>query len=327
MKFKKIVLISLLVASFSANASLFKLADVIFTKKGVTKMLGEFGILNREVTNEVTSTVKSALDDLTISGKGSIKDLRALERRLETPEDKEKYAQLMEILNRDPKNSSYKAPTRDEVVTAINNLVELSQRYALRKTSGISACVPCVNESLNELGFKFVLIKKKGQSKNILKQMASAMRSPKKAIQVATSRLKRQGFGELDPKYVASHEHEILLYTSYVEEFGSELEKAFIKRLKKISKVSPGQFNMFDEANGHKFYNVLSTNANDSDLRMWIDLLDETYAEMSTKNTNTMDAFYSVLQKKIDSETDQAEKSLKEDMLKFIKEKDCFAKK
>ncbi len=327
MKLKKIVLISLLVASFSANASLFKLADVIFTKKGVTEALGKVGIFEKEVTNEVSSTVQSALDDLAESGKGSIKDLKELKSRLETTEDKKKYAQLMEILNRDPKKPNYKAPVQEDIVDAINNLVELSQRYALRKSSGLNACVPCVNAKLMEYKFKFVLIKKKGQSRQILRQMSSSMRSPLQMKQVATSRLEKQNFGELDTKYVESHEYEVLLYTSYVEDFGSELEKAFVKRLKKISKVSPGQFNMFDEANGHKFYNIFSTNTSDSDLRMWIDLLDETYAEMSTKNRNTMDAFYTVLQKKIDSETDPAEKSLKEDMLKFIKNNNCFAKK
>ena len=327
MKVKNIILISFLTISLSTNASVLKIIDLLPTKNGVTKMLGQHGILKREVVTEVSATIKSALDDLTISGKGSAKDLNALKRRLETPEDKKKYEQMMEVFNRNPKKSGYVAPTQNELVEAINNLVELSQRYALRKTSGLSACVPCVNDSLDELGFKFVLVKKKGQSKKILKQMASATRSPKKTKQVASQRLKEQGFGEFDTKYVAPHEHEVLLYISYIEEFGSPLEKEFLKRLKKVSKVAPGQFNLFDESNGHKFFNILSTESSDQDLRVWTDLLDETYTEMNSKNLNTMDAFYSVLQKKIDSETDQNEKALKTDMLKYIKEKDCFAKK
>ena len=60
---------------------------------------------------------------------------------------------------------------------------------------------------------------------------------------------------------------------------------------------------------------------------MWIELLSETAAEMDSSNKTTMDAFYAILQKRVDNEADAGKKSEKQGYLDYLRRNDCFSGK
>ena len=322
----------LLVCSLNINAAVGSggkaVIDLITAPKTFGDLLDQKGIYKNESVAQLKTSVEYSLSVLSDSGKGSIEDLKALKSRLKGKSDNDMYDSMMSVLER--KDGEV---TAKELVTAINTMSRLSRKYAKQasfdpnRTVSFGTCASCVNEELSELGLDFVIIEKKDMSKGFRKDIKANMRNKRTMIKTIQQRLGSKGYGSFKRGDFSDEQLESLLYLSFIDKHGSALEKELADRIKRVSQVSPGKYDIFDSANGHSFFNLPITARTERDKRMWIELLDETIAEMEANNKNTMDAFYSILQRRVDNEADAGKKADKQSYLDYLRKHKCFENK
>lgn len=318
--FKTLTLVALLGYAPLSNASAVKVFDVLLDKGQFEFLLNSRGVMSKSVVTEVRKNVRYSLEDLAKSGSGSVKELAKMKKFIKDPQDKAKYQSMMKAFNKDVKDVK-----AQELTEAINNLVYLSQRYGLRKQA-ILACAPCVNKELSDAGFSFTLTKLKDQnSKRIFKEMSRKGKNPEQTAKYLTTAVNAQKVGKFAK--VKPHEEEALMYFLMIPEHGTTAQKRLYEAMKKVSKTKSGEVDIFDANNGHSFYNIFSDSMSDNELELWADLLDDTAKLMNDENMETMEAFYSVLQRRADNVSDEAEKADLTAKLEYIKREGCFARK
>jgi hypothetical protein len=318
--FKTLSLAALLSFSVTTQASVVKVFDVLLDKSQFEFLLNSRGIMNRGVIGQVRKNVRYSLQDMARSGSASMKDVKAMKKLIKDPADMKKYNRMMKNLTKDTKKV-----TRSELVESINDLVFLSQRYGLKKKA-ILACAPCVNKELSEAGFTFTLNELKGNaSKKIFQEMSRRAKDPTTAAKFINQEIRKQKVGRI--ANVKAHEEEALIYMLLIPRHGTADQKRVYNAMLKVSKTKSGGIDLFDPANGHKFFNIFSDNLSSSELNLWEELLDDTAKIMDDENMGTMDAFYTVLQRRADSVADESEKADLLAKLEFIKTEGCFGKK
>jgi len=321
MKFLKTLLLSaLLSVSITTQASVVKVFDVLLDKSQFEFLMQSRGIMNRGVIGQVRKNVRYSLQDLAKSGDGSMKEIKSMKRLIKSPSDKEKYNRMVKRLSKDTKSI-----TRSELVESINDLVYLSQRYGLKKRA-ILACAPCVNKDLSEAGFTFTLNELKGESsKRIFKEMTRRAKTPETSAKYINEQVRIQKLGK--SAKVKAHEEEALIYMLLIPKHGTADQKRLYNAMLKVSKTKNGKVDLFDSSNGHKFFNIFSDNLSSPEVNLWEELLEDTAKVMDDEGLPTMDAFYSVLQKRADGVADEAERASLMSKLDFIKAEGCFGKK
>lgn len=321
MKFLKALLLSVVLsASLSAQASVVKVFDVLLDKSQFEFLMNSRGIMNRGVIGQVRKNVRYSLQDLAKSGDGSMKEIKAMKKLIKSPADKKRYNRMVKRLGKDTKSI-----TRSELVESINDLVFLSQRYGLKKRA-ILACAPCVNKELAEAGFSFTLNELKGDSsKRIFKEMSRKAKTPEISAKFINEQARVQKLGKVSK--VKAHEEEALIYMLLIPKHGNADQKRLYNSMVKVSKTKSGKVDLFDSINGHKFFNIFSDNLSTAEINLWEELLEDTAKVMDEEGLPTMDAFYSVLQKRADGVADEAEKADLLAKLDFIKTEGCFGRK
>ncbi|EQC45599.1 hypothetical protein [Bacteriovorax sp. Seq25_V] len=319
--FKTIALVSLLMVSPLTQASVVKVFDALLDKAQLETLLTSRGIFDRGVIGQVGKNVRYSLQDISSSSKiASMKELKNMGKLITNPEDKAKYAELMKVMSKDSKEI-----TREELVTTINSLVLLSQRYGVRSKS-ILACAPCVNKELAETGFNFTLNELKDPaSQRIFKEMNKKAKDPMTASKFINSEVSKAKLGSA-PSLSATDE-EAFIYFLMIPKHGTEEQKRVYDAIVKVSKTKSGSTDMFDADNGHKLYNIFSDSLTPSELNLWEDLLEDTAKTMKEEDMGTMDAFYRTLEKRAESVSDQAEKNDLLAKLDYIKREGCFSRK
>lgn len=319
--FRTIAALALLTFSTSTFASALKLFDVLLDKAQFETLMSSRGIFDKAVIGQVGKNIKYSLSDLSASGtQATMNELKALGSVISSPADKEKYAVLMKTLAKDNKDV-----TRSELVDSINSLVLLSQRYGTR-SKAILACAPCVNKDLAEAGFNFTLSELKDTaSQRIFREMNKRAKDPVTASKFINTEVSKLKIGSA-PSLSATDE-EAFIYFLMIPKHGTEEQKRVYEAMLKVSRTKSGAVDIFDKDNGHKLYNIFSDNLTSSELNMWEDLLNDTAKTMKEEDMSTMDAFYSVLEKRAESVSDATEKSDLLAKLDFIKKEGCFSKK
>ena len=332
---KNLFLTLLLVCSFNINAAVGTIGkaaiDFFGTPKGLDELFKSKNIHRPESISQLKSNVDFALDALSDSGNGSVEDLIELEARLVGNQDQAAYKKMMTTLQK--VETEKKEVNAFELVEAINTLSQLSRKYAKqsfwnpdrRLTSG--TCASCVNEELSELGLDFVVVEIKNVNKKFARVLKENMKSRPQMRKTIKSKLKTQGFGNFNRNAVTDLDLESLLYLSYVKDFGTPEEKLLAEQIKKVSKVGDGKYDIFDKSNGHAFFRLIISARTKEEKKMWIELLSETAADMDSSNNTTMDAFYAILQKRVDNEADAGKKSEKQGYLDYLRRNDCFSGK
>ncbi|OIQ19202.1 MAG: hypothetical protein BM556_07910 [Bacteriovorax sp. MedPE-SWde] len=320
MKFLKAITLSALLSfSITAQASVIKVFDVLLDKSQFEVLLNSRGIMNRGVIGQVRKNVRYSLQDIAKSGTASMSDVKAMRKYIKSPQDVKRYNKMMKSFSKDSSKV-----TRSELVDSINSLVFLSQRYGLKKKA-ILACAPCVNKELSEAGFSFTLNELKGaSSKKIFAEMSRKAKNPTTSAKFINTQIRKQKVGKV--ANVKAHEEEALIYMLLIPRHGTADQKRVYNSMLKVSKTKNGATDLFDPDNGHKFFNIFSDNLSSSELNLWEELLDDTAKVMDDENLGTIDAFYSVLQKRADGVTDEAEKADLLAKLDFIKKEGCFSK-
>lgn len=318
--FKTLSLAALLSVSISTQASVVKVFDVLLDKSQFEFLMNSRGIMNRGVVGQVRKNVRYSLEDMARSGSATMKDIKAMKKSIKDPADLKKYNRMVKNLSKDTK-----AITRAELVDSINDLVFLSQRYGLKKKA-ILACAPCVNKELAEAGFSFTLNELKGDSsKRIFKEMSRKAKDPLTAAKFINQEIRKQKLGVAAK--VKAHEEEALIYMLLIPKHGTADQKRLYNAMLKVSKTKGGKIDLFDPENGHKFFNIFSDNLSGPEINLWEELLDDTAKLMDDENMSTMDAFYTVLQRRADGVADEAEKADLMAKLDFIKREGCFGSK
>lgn len=319
--FKTLAVSALILMTANSYASVLKVFDALLDKAQLEVLMSSRGILDKAVVGQVGKNIRYSLQDLSVSGKSAtMSELKSLGKLISAPTDKAKYDSLMKTLSKDVKDV-----TRQELVDSINGLVLLSQRYGTR-SKAILACAPCVNKDLAEAGFNFTLSELKDPaSQRIFREMNKKAKDPLTAAKFINSEVKKLKIGS-NPSLSATDE-EAFIYFLMIPNHGTTEQKRVYEALLNVSRNKAGEIDMFDASNGHKLYNIFSDNLSASELEAWESLLADTAKTMKDEDMSTMDAFYTVLEKRADTVSDQAEKSDLLAKLDFIKKEGCFAKK
>lgn len=319
--FKNLVFCTLVMVSANTYSSVLKVFDALLDKNQLEVLMSSRGIYDKGVIGQVGKNVRYSLSDLSVSGEAvTMKQLKGLDKLISAPSDRAKYTSLMSTLAKDVKEVS-----RSELVDAVNGLVLLSQRYGTR-SKAILACAPCVNKDLAEAGFNFTLSELKDPaSQRIFKEMNKKAKDPVTAAKFINSEVRKLKIGS-NPSLSATDE-EAFIYFLMIPSHGTAEQKRVYQALLNVSKNKSGDIDLFDSANGHKLYNIFTDNLSDGELDAWEGLLADTAKTMKDEDMSTMDAFYSVLERRAESVTDQAEKHDLLAKLDFIKKEGCFSKK
>jgi hypothetical protein len=315
-RIKYIFLVALL--SFSTNASVLKVFDVLLNGSELRGLMNEQGIYRANVIKEVQKNIRYSLEDLSDRQISSVSQLEKLQRLITDTKDKKSFTEMLSIFKKDKSQVS-----SEELVESINTLIFISQRYGLKKKS-ILACAPCVNQELAQAGFKFTLNElDSNQAKKIFKIMSSKAKDPVSSIRFINSQVKRLKIGSRP--VVKAHEEEALIYMLLIPRHGSKSEKRLYKALLEVSKNKRGKVDIFDRNNGHKFFNLFSNNLSDNDITFWEELLKDTSKMMKDEDMTTMDAFYRVLERRAQNSADEAEKASLMSKLDYLKREKCFS--
>lgn len=310
----KIILLMLTAQmSFGSVFALLKTAG-----HGMDELLVKSGVLDKEVRSVVVNNLELAMKDLSQTGKKQDFSFNTLKMMAKGSQDKARVQKVEEVFSKE-------TPDAQELKEAINSFVYLSQRYGYKK-SAILSCAPCVNRTLSDNGFDFVLAEMKDEYSERIFNVMSRYNSPEKLQRQITTAVEKQGWSPRRPMLNATDE-EAVLYFLTAEKVGSSVQKELISAIKDVSK-SGGKVDLFSNFNGHKFYTFLSSGFSDAEMTELTRLLKETASEMESTKKGTMEAFYDVLQKEADEARTPATRQKKLALLEYLRnEGNCFKKK
>lgn len=273
-----------------------KLIDFILSDSGVLEVLSRRGIQGGPA-NSVQSYVKNSLrafspnaDDLTKT------ELRQIINDLSTSGDdlriKNELEQLLE--------SSAEELSKDDVVTAINNLIYLANRHGLRG-SVVLACSECVSEVLSRNGFRFTFATVKNQ--RVADVVSSVLpRKPRDVSNFIDQRMKGMEIGNYKnvPKEIVGPEEERSLGVFLaLAQSGDQVHKDLVDAVLEVSKRPSGEVNLLDRQNPHKLWKLFEPDQNGetlsvAEMQNWTRLLKEV-AEEGKSDVSKKEAFYRVL--------------------------------
>lgn len=273
-----------------------KLIDFILTDSGVLEVLGRRGIQGGQASS-VQSYVKNSLRAFSPASEDLTKtELRQIINDLNVSGDDLRIRnELEELLEK-----STDELDKDDVVTAINNLIYLANRHGLRG-SVVLACSECVSEALSRNGFRFTFATVKNQ--RIADVVSSVLpRKPRQVANFIDQRMKRMELGNFKnvPKEIVAPEEERSLGVFLaLAESGDQVHKDLIDAVLEVSKRPNGKVNLLDRQNPHKLWKLFDPDQNGetlstAEMQNWTRLLKEV-AEEGKSDVSKKEAFYTVL--------------------------------
>lgn len=274
-----------------------KLIDFIVSDSGVLEILGQRGIQGAPA-NSVQSYVRNSLKAFSpASGDLSKTELRDIVSELNVSGDDLRIRNELEELLEKSVNDEL---GKDDVVTAINNLIYLANRHGLRG-SVVLACSECVSEALSRNGFRFTFATVKNQ--RIADVVSTVLpRKPREVSNFIDQRMKRMELGSFKnvPKEIVAPEEERSLGVFLaLAESGDQVHKDLVDAVLEVSKRPSGKVNLLDRQNPHKLWKLFDPDQNGetlsvAEMQSWTRLLKEVAAE-GKSNVSKKEAFYTVL--------------------------------
>ena len=306
----------LLVLVLSINvafASGAKLIDYIVSSSGLGEILNSKVKTFGDDTKQVVSYVNSSLRALGIP-EGSGAQAALLRRLGELPpgpmEEMNMNRGLQGLLDSDVKSLK-----KDQVVSAINNLIYLASKHG--KSSYVIACADCVNTNLSKAGFKFTLeaISDSKTAELLVKELPSDPMKLQTFIKNGGKKLQMGDFAKSGSMVLPEEEKALGAFVA----LGTRGSKEQQELVKSIIDASNG--NIFNAKNPHKFWKVLSDDMSADEMAGWTKTMKQVAEKVKAdKNLKTEDAFYDVLK-----ETAGDDPKLNA-QLKILKDKKCFIK-
>ena len=284
-------LLVLLLTINVAFASGGKLIDYIVSSSGIGDLLTKNVAVFGDDAKQVKSYVNSSLRALGIpEGTGS---QAALMNRLGnippgTMEEINMNRGLQGLLESDVKSLK-----KDQIVSAINSLIYIANKHG--KSSYVIACADCVNSNLSKAGFKFTLeaISDSTTAALLVKELPSDPKKLQTFIRNGGMKLKMGDFGKSGSMVLPEEEKALGAFVA----LGTKGSKEQQELVKSIIAASNG--NLFDSANPHKFWKVLSDDMTADEMAGWTSTMKQVADRMKAdKSLKTEDAFYAVLKAK-----------------------------
>ncbi|TNF01033.1 MAG: hypothetical protein EP326_05395 [Deltaproteobacteria bacterium] len=288
--------LALCLLSFNASAGAGKLIDVLVNDTGLLELLGKNGIKG--------TAAKRASDYVTLSWKSlnQFGDRLPTKTEIKTilasisgsSEDIKIRNALREVLEK-PADSMKK----DDIVTAINNLIWLANRHG-KRGSIVLACSACVSDTLSGHGFKFTLeVLSNASAAKVLNDVLP--RNPKSLRNFISERMGTLGMGDFSrasTDLVGPEEERALGLFLGLAEYGTAQEKRLVEAILEVSKTPEGKVELLNPKNPHKLWKLFSDpkfkydNADD-----WSDMLSK-IARNSDGQENKKEAFFKYLKEK-----------------------------
>lgn len=273
-----------------------KLIDFLVSDSGVLEILGRRGIQGAPA-NSVQSYVKNSLKAFSPASDDLSKtELRRIISELNVSGDDLRIRnELEELLEKSTEELG-----KDDVVTAINNLIYLANRHGLRG-SVVLACSECVSEALSRNGFRFTFATVKNQ--RIADVVSTVLpRKPRQVSNFIDQRMKRMELGSFKnvPKEIVAPEEERSLGVFLaLAESGDQVHKDLVDAVLEVSKRPNGKVNLLDRQNPHKLWKLFDPDQDGetlsvAEMQNWTRLLKEV-AEEGKSDVSKKEAFYRVL--------------------------------
>jgi hypothetical protein len=316
LKNKVSMALTLLTLSTFSYGSALRLIDFLAYQSGVKDVLSRVGVRG-EAQKQVSNYVTKSIYVLSSSKKEiTPKSLRQLITNLGvSPEDEAIKKRLLAKLNKVDSKI-----TKEDVTSAINDLIYLSSRHGSRSTA-IMACTQCVSESLAKHNFKYTFdTLKNKESQNVLKFMIPRNSKSLSLFVKNNLRKKELNFGGFTSKsitMIAKDEEKAMALFLGLARQGNATQKAYVEAVRNISTDLRGQVYLLNPKNAHKLWKVPSTQISDEKLKKLTKLLNEV-AVNSRNSVNKKEVFFSLLSKRAGDDP-----SLKR-RVKILKDKDCF---
>jgi hypothetical protein len=316
-----ITLLTLSQLSAAPGSQGAKLIDLLVTESGVLEILGQRG-MRGEVAKTVQSYVQNsfkafnpAMDDINKT------QLRQIISDLDVSGDDLRIKnELEQLLEKSTENLS-----KDDVVTAINNLIFLANRHGLGGTAFIG-CSDCVSGALSLHGYKFTFAVVKNQ--RIADVVSTVLpRKPRDVSNFIDQRMKKMELGSfrnIPKEIVAPEEERSLAVFLTLAESGDQVHRDLIDAITQVSKRPDGKVNLLDKRNPHQLWKLFTPDENGetlsvAEMQNWTRILKEV-AEEGKSDISKKEAFYTVLEREASNDPVSLE------YINLMRSKGCYFK-
>lgn len=315
---KKYLLLSLLIlanSTLSYGAVTGKLADYIVSSSGLKQILDKNGIYGTDAKQVLSYVDSSIYSFKNVKDQKVERDelLAVISKLPVTGKDATIRKELQVLLDKSDGNIK-----KEDVVTAINHLIYLANRYG---KSVVITCAECVSDSLMKNGFKFTVENiKNAESAKILSELIP--NNPKDLNTFISSRVKRLNLGDYSKVttkiMLPSDEKTFALFLALLDSGNAEF-KALGQSIVDLS-TKNGKTNLFDPKDPNKLWRLVSTDMASGEAVKLTATLKEAGELAQKENLSAEVAFNRILKKKSEGSDELFAK------FKSIKSKRCFFK-
>lgn len=318
MKLKSLLFVVLLTFSLALKASgTGKLVDVLISESGVVELLAKRGI-DGVPAQKVSSYVKNSLISLSFADRVPTKRelLEIINGLGSSQSDVTMRKQLQSLLEKEADKLS-----KEDVVTSINNLIYLANRYGTRGST-VLACAECVSDVLKRNGFKFTLeVLEDKASKQVLTNVLP--RKPQDLQNFIGSKMRAMNLGDFSragKDLVAPEEERALgLFVALADKSSpaTKVQRDFIESILEVSKDSSGKVNILDSNNPHKLWKLFDKDMDPEFMKEWTDLLREV-ADEGKDQASKKESFFKVLERRAGDDP------VKLEQVNMLRAKGCY---
>ena len=305
--------------SLNVNAAGGKLIELLVNDSGILEILGKRGIKGAPAKKVSEYVSQSILSISYSSKKPAAGDLRKIIKGITGSEVDNAYKrELVELLEK-PADKV----TKDDLVTAVNNLIYLSNRFG-KRGSTVLACAECVSEALSRHGFKFTLeVLNDKSSKRVLTQVLP--REPRQLTTFISSEMSKSGLGDYSrsaarTNLVSPEEERALGLFLGLRKYGNKKQKELADAIVSVSKDGAGETSLLSRENPHKLWKLFSEDMSDDVMDSWTKMLKEVGEKSDGAEGSSKKAFYNYLERVAGDDP------VLREQLSALKRKNCFFK-
>lgn len=317
MRFTKLVFSLLLVAtlSFQASAAGGKLIDFLLNGSGILEVLAKHNIKG-EAASEVGRYLELSLKSLNISGQMPSRQqfVAIVEGLGGSPEDLRLKNQLKQLLSKDAD-----ALSKDEVVSAINNIIYLANRHGNTATA-VLGCARCVSDELSLHGFRFTM--RELSDSNARDVLTSILpKNPQDVRRFISSKFQAYGLGDysrVSSRLVAPEEERAMALMLGLYEAGSAKQKELVRQIFEASKDSSGKIKFMADGGENKLHLLFTEDMDDEYVEYWTKTLRGVASDRKESGDSMKESFFKTLQK------NAGDDPVANEQIELLRAKKCF---
>lgn len=304
--------------SLSANAAGGKLIEMLLNDSGVLEILGKKGIKGtsaRKVSEYITESILSISYS---NKKPGIEELKKIIKSISGSDIDNAYKKELIALFEKPADKV----TKEDLVTAVNNLIYLSNRFG-KRGSTVLACAECVSEALSRHGFKFTLeVLNDKSSKTVLTKILP--REPRQLTTYISKEMSKGGLGDYSraaarTNLVSPEEERALGLFLGLRKFGNKKQKDLAEAIVGVSKDG-NEVALLSRENPHKLWKLFSEDMSDDVMDSWTKMLKEVGEKSDGSEGSAKKSFYDYLDRVAGDDP------VLREQLSALKRKNCFFK-